>query len=206
MDLVNIIDEIKRKLDEKDRDREGALRTAREVIRFCRESINSLHRKDFALAKEKLKNAETGIKNLRLLLNEHADIYRSGYVQTANQEFAEASLLYGYLQKLKFASPDDLEIPDIDYLLGLCDLVGELRRHVLLLLIDGNVEEAKNTHNFMEDIYERIMSVEYPKGLINIKQKQDSLRYVIERTLEDLTRAKLTKDLETKIENILMEK
>ena len=206
MDLVSIVDEIKEKLDEKDRIREKVLVTTREVVRCCRESINRLHRKDFVVAEERLGNAETNVKNLRALLNEHPDIYYSGSIQTANQEFAEALLFYDYLKKLEFPSPDDLEIPDIDYLLGLCDLVGELRRHVLLLLMDENPEEAKNTYRFMEGLYEEVMSAEYPRGLINIKQKQDAMRFVVERTLEDLTRAKLTKELETKIENILGKK
>jgi len=206
MDLVSIVDEIKKKLDEKDRIREKVLITTREVVRCCRKSINSLHRKDLVVAEERLRNAEIHVKSLKVVLDEHPDIYYSGSIQTANQEFAEASLFYDYLKKLEFPSPGDLGIPDIDYLLGLCDLVGELRRHVLLLLMDENLEEAKNTYDFMEGLYERVMSAEYPRGLINIKQKQDAMRFVVERTLEDLTRAKLTKELETKIENILGEK
>jgi len=55
----------------------------------------------------------------------------------------------------------------------------------------------------MEHIYEEIMRLDYPKGVVNVRQKQDSARKLVERTLEDLTRAKLTKKLEDKIGEVL---
>jgi len=55
----------------------------------------------------------------------------------------------------------------------------------------------------MESIYEELMTLEYPKGLVNIRQKQDQARYILERTLEDLTRAKISKALEEKLKEAL---
>jgi len=52
----------------------------------------------------------------------------------------------------------------------------------------------------MEKLYDELAMLEYPKGLVNIRQKQDQARYILERTLEDLTRVKINKNLEKKLE------
>ena len=54
----------------------------------------------------------------------------------------------------------------------------------------------------MEKVYDELVTLEYPKGLVNVRQKQDQARYILERTLEDLTRAKINKDLEKKLEEL----
>ncbi|MEO2152468.1 MAG: haloacid dehalogenase, partial [Thermococcus sp.] len=55
----------------------------------------------------------------------------------------------------------------------------------------------------MERVYNALITLEYPKGLVNVRGKQDQARYTLERTLEDLTRAKLNKSLEEKLEKAL---
>ncbi|WP_456399030.1 haloacid dehalogenase [Palaeococcus sp. (in: euryarchaeotes)] len=205
MDVSKIVEEIGRVLDEKDEVREKALKITREVVRLSGDTIKALHRKDFKLAEERLEKAETLVGQLRELLEYHKDIYASGYVQTAHQEFVEALLFYHYLKGVEFPLPREIGIPEADYALGLGDLIGELRRHVLLAMLEGNLEEAEKTYIDMEHIYEELMRLDYPKGLVNLRQKQDSARKLVERTLEDLTRAKLTKELEDKIKEVLQD-
>ncbi|MCD6189623.1 MAG: haloacid dehalogenase, partial [Thermococcus sp.] len=94
MDVSKIVEEIERVLDEKDEVREKALKITREVVRLSGDTIKALHRKDFKLAEERLEKAETLVGQLRELLEYHKDIYFSGYVQTAHQEFVEALLFY----------------------------------------------------------------------------------------------------------------
>ncbi|AIF69791.1 hypothetical protein PAP_06995 [Palaeococcus pacificus DY20341] len=203
MDISKIIGEIIEALDKKDEMREEALRITREIVRLSGDVIKALHRKNFDLAEERLRKAEELVRSLKQLLEAHPDIYYTGYVQTAHQEFVEATLFYCYLKGIEFPSPKELEVPEGDYALGLGDLIGELRRHVLLSILEENLDEAERTYRTMEHIYEEIMRLDYPKGVVNVRQKQDSARKLVERTLEDLTRAKLTKKLEDKIGEVL---
>lgn len=203
MDVSKIVEEIARVLDEKDEVRERTLKITREIVRLSGDAIKALHRKNFGLAEEKLEKAEGLVKQLGDILEHHKDIYFTGYVQTAHQEFVEALLFYRYLKGLEFPMPGEIEIPEADYALGLGDLIGELRRHVFLAMLEGNLEEAERTYMDMEHIYEELMRLDYPKGLVNLRQKQDSARKLVERTLEDLTRAKLTKELEDRIGEVL---
>ncbi|AEC52192.1 hypothetical protein PNA2_1277 [Pyrococcus sp. NA2] len=203
MRIEEVISIAKSVLDEKDRLREEALQITRDIVRLSGDAIKAIHRGELDLAKERLDKAYELVKNLREILKGHEDLYYTGYVQTANQEFVEAMLLYRYLTDKDFPSFEELKVPPQDYILGLGDFIGELRRHFLINLMKGNLKVAEETYNFMERVYEELMTLEYPKGLVNIRQKQDQARYILERTLEDLTRAKVNRRLEEKIEGVL---
>ncbi len=203
MKLSEIIEEIRKVLDEKDMLREEALKITREIVRLSGDSIKALHRGDVELAHGRIEEAGKRIEELNEKLTAHPDLYFTGYVQNAHQEFVEAVLFYSYITGSEFPSPEELGVPGAHYLLGIGDFIGELRRHFLLLLMDGRIGEAQRVYEAMNLVYEELMTLEYPKGLVNIRQKQDQARYIIERTLEDLTRAKLTKSLEEKLNNAL---
>ncbi len=120
----------------------------------------------------------------------------------------EASLFFAYMSGGgEFPSPSELGgVPHADYALGIGDFIGgELRRRFLLLLLEGGdvAGGAENVYRFMEDVYEELMTLEYPKGLVNVRQKQDQARHILERTLEDLTRAKLNRKLEERLEAVM---
>ncbi len=201
MELKEIIEEIREVLDEKDSLREDALKLTREIVRLSGDTVKALHRGDAEKARERLKTAGQKVNELREKLKDHPDLYYTGYVQSAHQEFVEASLFFAYMTGGEFPSPGELGVPHADYALGVGDLIGELRRHFLLLLLDGRLEEAEKTYRFMEDVYEELMTLEYPKGLVNVRVKQDQARGILERTLEDLTRAKLNARLESQLRN-----
>ncbi|ADT83546.1 translin family protein [Thermococcus barophilus] len=205
MKIAEIITKIREVLDEKDALREEALKTTRDIVRLSGDAIKALHRGNFELAEKRLNKAQELVKHLKNMLKNHQDLYFTGYVQNAHQEFVEAMLFYSYLKDQDFPSPRELEIPEADYVLGIGDFIGELRRYFLILLMNGDIAKAEEVYHFMESVYEELMTLEYPKGLVNIRQKQDQARYILERTLEDLTRAKINKALEEKLEEALKE-
>ena len=202
MGLKEIIREIREVLDEKDALREEALRLTREIVRLSGDAIKALHRGEKEKAAERLDLARDKVTTLREKLRDHPDIYFTGYVQNAHQEFVEASLFFAYITGGEFPSPSELGVPHADYALGIGDFIGELRRRFLILLLEGNITGAEEVYRFMEATYEELMTLEYPKGLVNIRGKQDQARHILERTLEDLTRAKLGRKLEEKLEAV----
>lgn len=203
MELREIIARIREVLDEKDALREEALKLTREIIRLSGDTVKALHRGEIEKARERLKTARQKVDELREKLKDHPDLYYTGYVQNAHQEFVEASLFFAYLTGERFPSPEELGVPHADYSLGVGDFIGELRRHFLLLLLDGRLDKAEETYRFMEEVYNELMTLEYPKGLVNVRVKQDQARGILERTLEDLTRAKLNAELESRLDETL---
>lgn len=203
MEIEGIVEIIRRELDEKDSLRENALKLTREIVRLSGDTVKALHRGDLSTARERFKMASEKVGELGEKLKGHPDLYYTGYVQSAHQEYVEAALLLSYITGEGYPLPGDLGVPKADYALGLGDFIGELRRYFLLRLLEGNLEMAERTYREMERIYNALMTLEYPKGLVNVRQKQDQARYILERTLEDLTRAKLSKSLEEKLDYIM---
>jgi translin len=80
--------------------------------------------------------------------------------------------------------------------MGLCDLVGELRRTALDSIRNGKSKTADECLNIMEDIYDVIIRFDYPSGLIPIKKKQDMVRGLIERTRGELAVASCERRIE----------
>ncbi|WP_297073717.1 haloacid dehalogenase [Thermococcus sp.] len=203
MKMEEIIEAIRSVLDEKDSLREEALKLTREIVRFSGDTVKAIHRRELELAKERWKETREKVEKLREMLKNHLDLYYSGYVQTAHQEFVEASLLLSYVEGQPYPSPEELGVPHADYALGIGDFIGELRRYFLHRLLEGDIEKAERVYREMERVYNAFITLEYPKGLVNVRQKQDQARYVLERTLEDLVRAKLNRSLEEKLEKVL---
>ena len=92
--------------------------------------------------------------------------------------------------------PDELHTTYSSYLLGLCDLVGELRRTALDSIRTGKAKKADDYLSMMEEIYDVIIRFDYPSGLIPIKKKQDMVRNLIERTRGELAVASCEKRIE----------
>ena len=203
MEIEEIIESVRKVLDEKDSLREEALKVTREIVRLSGDAVKAVHRNELDLAEERLSEAGKRVELLRETLKNHPDLYYSGYVQTAHQEFVEASLLLSYVRGRPYPTPRELGVPEGDYALGVGDFIGELRRYFLHRLLEGNLEAAERVYREMERVYNALITLEYPKGLVNVRWKQDQARYALERTLEDLTRAKLNRSLEEKLEKAL---
>lgn len=60
------------------------------------------------------------------------------------------------------------------------------------MLRKREVEKAEQTYTIMEELYEILWELEYPKALVpNLRQKIDSLRKLLEETNHDLFLAHL---------------
>ncbi len=188
--MEDIIREIKWVLDEKDKLRERALKMTRKITRLCGECIRTIHQGSLNLATQRLNKAGKLVDELGRMLKGHPDLYYSGYVGSAHQEYVEALLFYYYVDGREFPLPRDIGVPESHYLLGLGDLVGELRRYFLEVLVKGDLKKAEEICRSIRRLYDELSILEYPKGLVNIRHKQDNARYILERTLEDLARAK----------------
>ena len=91
--LMRVADEIRAELDAKNSARDKALVTSREAIRFCANSIRSIHRGEFEEADRLLAEARSRVRETAEDLKNCLDLYFTGYVQDAQKEFTEASMV-----------------------------------------------------------------------------------------------------------------
>lgn len=194
--LDKIVDKIEKSIDNKDKIREKALRSSREIIIGCRKAIQHIHQDLMNDAKTNIKKASIKLQDLYNLTEDYPELYHAGFVENAAQELVEAHCLYNIMKGKDLPDPDKLQTTYSSYLLGLCDLVGELRRTALDSIRSGNTKEADKCLNMMEEIYDVIIRFDYPSGLIPIKKKQDMVRGLIERTRGELAVASCERRIE----------
>jgi translin len=184
--LEGIIEKIDQHIGEKEKIREDALRFSRDIIISCRKGIQQMHRNLLEDADVYLKQASAKLTQLYDLTKDHPDIFNAGFVENAAQEYVEIHCLYNIMRGEDLPDPDAIQTTYSAYLLGLCDVVGELRRGALDFMLQGHTEKANQYLHHMDRIYDAIMSFDYPSALISIKKKQDMVRGLIEKTRGEL--------------------
>jgi translin len=137
-------------------------------------------------AESYMKQASTRLAQLYEITMGHADVFHTGFVENATQEYVEIQCLYNIMKGLDLPDPDAIQTTYSAYLLGLCDVVGELRRGALDFMLEGNTQKANEYLGYMDRIYDAIMSFDYPSALVPIKKRQDMVRSLIEKTRGEL--------------------
>jgi len=202
--LEEISARIRENFEAKDSIREEGLKVSREVVRECRTASFALHAQDFEKADKSIKTAGKALEKLEVLFEGHADIYHAGFVEHAQQEYSEVSVLSSLLkEEEKIPSPEELRVEYAAYLNGLGDVVGELRRHVLDLVRNESFEKAEVFLGIMENIHAILMDFDYPDAITRgLRRKTDVSRSLIEKTRGDVVNAIGQKRLEAAMRNL----
>ncbi len=187
MKLKNLFSDIIKNLDEIDDNREEILKISRQMIRNCSVAIKSIHRKEFNIYQEKINEIKIiHEKLLKIVENNSFDFSR--YLKTPEQEYIEAVCLYAIINNLDLPTPTDYNVSDVNYLLGLADVIGELRRFILDKIRIGEIDNLDQILDDMEDIYSHLFSLDYPKGITqDLRRKTDVARGIIEKTRGDIS-------------------
>ena len=175
-------------LEEKNVARDRALQTSRTLIRHCAHGIRAVHRGETPAARQELAEARRLVGLLRSELSTYPDLYHSGYAQDALKEYAEASIVFALVEGADLPDPESLGVEVAAYLGGLAETVGELRRRTLDLLRNDRMEEAERMLAAMDDIYDLLVTVDYPDAITGgLRRLTDVARGIVERTRGDLT-------------------
>ncbi len=205
--LEEISAKIRENFEAKDSVREDGLKISREIVRECRTATFALHGQDFEKANNSIEAAGKALEKLEILFKGYADIYYAGYVEHAQQEYSEVSVLRSLLKEegesKNLPSPDELRVEYAAYLNGLGDVVGELRRHVLDLIRRDSFEKAEVFLGIMENIHAILMDFDYPDAITKgLRRKTDVSRALIEKTRGDVVNAISQKKLESAMLNL----
>ncbi len=160
----------------------------RKALRLSKQAILLTHQRRFNDARKLLKEASKLLGELREVAELHPDLVYTGIVAGANQEYSEAQVLLSLVRKNRFMSPEKLDVPVVDYVLGLADVIGELRRQALDSLRAGDLKRSEHYLEVMEQIYVELLSMNETYMLVHgLRRKCDIARRVIEATRGDLT-------------------
>ena len=192
-----ILKEVKKELTQKDSVRENAQQNMRKATSLSKQSILLMHQKKHEKARKTIETAKEIISKLQGSAKENPDSINSGMFSATLQEYAEANIFQGLIQESRFVTPDEINVPAVDYVLGLADVIGEYRRLVLDVLREGDAEKGEECLKTMDEIYIELMAMDEAYMLVpGLRRKCDVARRIIETTRGDVTQEVRRKSLE----------
>jgi len=178
-----------REMEELNEIREEAIRSSRRWISIARNSI--LYSRELRNLKNVERRLLESLRDAREFMGELRS--KPGFselivsvIRDAVQELVEGIVLCKILMGEEVPNHIELGVGAREYLLGVSDVVGELRRIALHYLKEGNVRDAEELIEIMEEIYEEINSVIFPDSLIPLRKKADEARIMIEKTISEV--------------------
>ena len=188
---------VKKELMQKDSVRENAQQNMRKATSLSKQSILLIHQKKYEKARKSIENAKEIIFILQGSAKEYPDIIYTGMFSAALQEYAEANIFQGLIQEARFVTPTEINVPAVDYVLGLADVIGEYRRLVLDSLREDDAEKGEECLKTMDEIYIELMAMDEAYMLVpGLRRKCDVARRIIETTRGDVTQEVRRKSLE----------
>ncbi len=167
--------------------REDLYQRARRLRRLAQGTMTRLHADGPAPAE---------IAEIRKALADLADwVRREGrgdepLALDATQEAVEAILLAAVLDGATLPGPTDLGVDPEPYLLGLGDLVGEVRRRALDDLGRDDLAGAEENLALMERLTRSLLRFDTTRAIVQLKPKQDTARTLLERTRGEVVMAR----------------
>ena len=168
--------------------RDNALVQARQLTRLSANTIRAIHRGESDAAHKNLAEAGKIAADLKKSLAGFPQLFFAGYTQDALKEYVEATLTCAIIENRRLPKPEVLDVEINTYLNGLAEVTGELRRRTLDILRQGYSPEAERLLSWMDEIYNLLVTVDYPDALTNgLRRQTDLVRGIVERTRGDLT-------------------
>ena len=182
MKMLAGMDKIERHLDALQIRRDKVLEVSREIIKLSGKAITLMHAGDAVEASALLLRLKSQVAKLKKI--EKGLEYHS---LQAHQEYVEARAFHTILSEHRLASPSELREPEVAYLLGIMDLVGELKREAIDAMRNRQLDKAVEYYNFMKEIYDSTRSMRFASSIApDFRRKQDTARIQIESTSGEL--------------------
>lgn len=170
-------EEIGENLKKFEEERESTIQKSRRIIQLSKQIIYSVHRGD-------LKSTEQLVEEIKMEMKkmpEHP--YDTDMHKIAIQEYVEAICYFEFVKNNKLPTRRELNVDTEAYLLGLCDLSGELVRKAVADVIKKNFDEVKKIKKLVEDIYGEFLKFDLRGG--ELRKKSGSIKWNLTR-LEDI--------------------
>src|SRR3989338_3489793 len=164
-------EKIRQELAKTEEKRESIIHLSREIIHLSKRIIYALHRNDAKDAVPLVKEIESK-KSFLLKNNVKLDI---NIDQVALQEYVEALCYYHFIRDKKIPTKAALKVDSEVYLLGLCDLSGELVRKAVNEVVKNNFEIAFGIKSLVEEIYDEFLKFNLRNN--ELRKKSDQIKY-----------------------------
>ena len=178
--MKELFNELRKDLEKKDKNREELIVKSRPIIKDSKQAIYAIHKGALREAEKLIKAAKKELDSLKKKSEEqHVGAYGA-----ALQEYVEAETYYGYVKSKKLVSNKELGVDSENYLLGICDLTGELGRRAVFSVVNEDFSEVKEIKKFVSQIYEEFLKFEFRNS--ELRKKSDSIKWNLKKIEEIL--------------------
>jgi translin len=205
--LEQVIQEVKKELMEKNTIREDTHESMRKATSLSKQAILLIHQKKYPEAEKMLADAKEKIVSIQKLADEFPEIVYGGMFSAALQEYSEANIFSVLVKEGRFVTPAELNVPSVDFVLGLADVIGEYRRLTLDNLREGEVKKGEQCLEVMDTIFIQLLALDEAYMLVSgLRHKSDIARRIIETTRGDITLEVRRKSLEDQLKRVERQK
>ena len=155
---------------------------SRVILRQSKEVIYLANKKS-AQAGKKCAVMKKDYQALALMAAKHSTLQCSGMFKVASQEYVEAACYLGYIKNKRLLTTKEVGVTGEYYLMGVCDLTGELVRRAINQAIDNEFEDAIKIRDFVSELYTELLQINIANG--ELRKKFDRIKYDLQK-LEDL--------------------
>jgi translin len=181
---------------------EQSVGNSRKITKLSKQAIMAIHIGDHEKAEAKLSEAKALIDETKKMVESYPEFIGRGSLYIACEEYAEAQILLNLIKQEVFLDPETIDVPPTSYILGLADVIGELRRRALDSIRRDELSSAEICLRLMEEIYIGLMSMENAYNLAQgLRRKCDVARHLIETTRSDITLESRMKLLKSSIDS-----
>jgi len=173
---------IRKELKSYDAQREALIKKAREVLKLSKRLIYSVHRNNLNESNSLFKEAKKSKADIDKIAKKHKKLAYEGSYSDAMQEYAEAICYYSFIKQNKIPLRKDIGVSTKDYLLGICDLSGELVRKAVSLAVKRKYKEVEKIKTIIEEIYNEFLKFDLRNSML--RKKSDSIKYNLKRIEE----------------------
>jgi len=178
----NEIQDMKKEIESFDKKRDFIIQKSRFICKLSKKVIYSVHRNDLSKAALSLKNLQKEIKELKKIAKQHPKLESSNSYSVALQEYVEAYCFYVFVKDKKLTTRKMLDVDSESYLLGLCDLTGELGRKAVIAATNKKKKEVLMIRALVDDIFG--MMLEFDLRNSELRKKSDSIKWNLKKIEE----------------------
>lgn len=180
--MIKGFSEIIEKLASYDSKREELIKKARELLKLSKQVIYSSHRGDVKEASDNLSSANKVKKELDKIAGFDKKLLFEGSYSEACQEYTEAVCYHDFVKLGKIPGFKELDVDYEDYLMGICDLTGELTRRAVAMATKRNFKDVEKINKFVEEIFGEFLKMDLRNG--NLRKKFDSVKWNLKKLEE----------------------
>jgi len=178
-------DRMRAKLQEESDARDEIIAATRALTKEAKLIIYAVHRDEHDQAAKRLEKLKTQITWLTRKVAVHPTF--SSNASGAFEEYAEAACFHALMSQVPLPTSVGLNISTESYLLGLCDLTGELMREAVAAGTRQDTAEVKRLRAATEAIFGMFLQFDLRNG--ELRKKADAIKWnllKIEQVLYDL--------------------